>query len=374
MAVPRGNFIIQLLVEIDRSAEPEWFDQEVRLDLDAPRPEPVGKALVEGSSPGRDAFYPQREPPRLRPALQETQWKPLELELQAIAAPPQQQGVRGYAQNNEVKHLAAPPRRAAVRGYALNESRSVVPRTAHIVIRPVLKSQTKRAEAREGWGSLAAVFIAGAIIGLAGYAFLQPGDKGGNAEALSSGQLPKSAVAGSSQAVVAKSSINTHATNSALQKGVSDQAHRDDGAGNRAARQTMAQPADDALLKPASNKAHRGEVPKEQSADESPAQMPDDALLAQAANLLQSGDLRGARTAYKAVADRGNVRGAVGLAETYDPDVLAMRRIQGAKPDPSLARKWYERAAKRGSLQASERVKELRELQDRSSASDVLRR
>ncbi len=97
MAVPRGNFIIQLLVEIDRSAEPERFDQKLRLERAAPRPEPAGKTqevyLVEESSHGRDAVYPQREPQRLRsPDLQATLWRSLELELQALAAPPDRQG------------------------------------------------------------------------------------------------------------------------------------------------------------------------------------------------------------------------------------------------------------------------------------------
>jgi TPR repeat protein len=102
--------------------------------------------------------------------------------------------------------------------------------------------------------------------------------------------------------------------------------------------------------------------------------MSDDELLAQAANRLQSGDLQGARTGYKAVAGRGNVKGAFSLAQTYDPDFLAAHRIRGAKPDPNLARRWYEKAAKLGDREASTRANELKELQDNSSASAVLRR
>ena len=99
--------------------------------------------------------------------------------------------------------------------------------------------------------------------------------------------------------------------------------------------------------------------------------MPEDELLVQAGSRLKSGDLQGARTAYEAVADRGSLDGAFGLAQTYDPDFPALRRIRGSKPDLRLARMWYERAAKLGSLEASERLKELK---DKLSASDVLRR
>ena len=108
-----------------------------------------------------------------------------------------------------------------------------------------------------------------------------------------------------------------------------------------------------------------------------PPQVPDDALLRQAASQLNSGDIGGARTIYESMAQRANWRGAFALAETYDPSFIARRRISGLKPDPGLARAWYERAAKLGSLEASERLKNLRQGElaaPRSSASGVLRR
>ncbi len=230
---------------------------------------------------------------------------------------------------------------------------------------------------------MAAVFISGVIIGLGGYAYLQQGHKVRDAGELRSATLPASimarsnpSVATTNQAVAAKSSFNgvTRATNSALQEAPSNQVHYDTGAGNRSAHETMAQPERDAVLEPASDRTHHADVPKPQPAYETPPEMSDDEFLAQAASMLQSGDVAGARTAYKMVAGRGNVRGAFSLAQTYDPDFLASRRIRGSKPDPSLARRWYEKAAKLGDQQASTRLKELKELLDKSSASDVLRR
>jgi TPR repeat protein len=67
----------------------------------------------------------------------------------------------------------------------------------------------------------------------------------------------------------------------------------------------------------------------------------------------------GARAAYETAAQHGSALGAFGLAETYDPNVLARRRILGLKPDPALARTWYEKAAKLGNAEASQRLKKL---------------
>ena len=80
------------------------------------------------------------------------------------------------------------------------------------------------------------------------------------------------------------------------------------------------------------------------------------ALLERAANQLSNGDV-GARNTYEFVAQSGSARGAFALAETYDSNFLARHREWGLKPDPRLARKWYERAAELGNPKASERLK-----------------
>jgi len=114
-----------------------------------------------------------------------------------------------------------------------------------------------------------------------------------------------------------------------------------------------------ALLEQASNQLNRRDTaPRVQSLDAVPQQS-DDALLQQAYFKFSLGDVLGARAAYETVAEHGSTLGAFGLAETYDPNVFARRRIVGIKPDPGLARLWYERAAKLGNLEASKRLLKL---------------
>jgi hypothetical protein len=83
-------------------------------------------------------------------------------------------------------------------------------------------------------------------------------------------------------------------------------------------------------------------------------------LLERASTQLNRGDIAGARIIYEMIAQYGSPQGAFGLAETYDPVVLARHMIRGLKPDPHLARVWYEKAAELGSGDASQRLKGLK--------------
>src|SRR5262249_54855059 len=85
----------------------------------------------------------------------------------------------------------------------------------------------------------------------------------------------------------------------------------------------------------------------------------DDALLAQAFYKLSHGDGLGARAAFETAARHGSALAAFGLAETYDPNVLARRRVLGLTPDAGLARMWYGKAAKLGNAEALLRLKML---------------
>jgi hypothetical protein len=97
-------------------------------------------------------------------------------------------------------------------------------------------------------------------------------------------------------------------------------------------------------------------------------------LLQRASIKLTGGDLAGARSIYETLAQRGSGLGAFGLAETYDPNVPRHRRMPGFKPDPKLARYWYERAASLGEAEASKRLQQLKPPKTQSSsASEVLR-
>ncbi len=194
------------------------------------------------------------------------------------------------------------------------------------------------------WRNFAIILSCGAIISLAGYAvvFRSAVGKGGTAREPGSSKLaqiePKPGAF-----MVAKSSMGER----------------------RLAKQ-------DAILQQASNQLNREDTPGARAAGEAAGPQPEDAVLERAFNQLSHGDVAGARAVYESMAQGGSARGALGLAESYDPDFLTSRQIQGVKADPVLARLWYEKAAKLGRFEAAKRLDALTKA--RSSASKVLRR
>jgi hypothetical protein len=64
---------------------------------------------------------------------------------------------------------------------------------------------------------------------------------------------------------------------------------------------------------------------------------------------LRAGELSTARLYFERVVRAGDARGALGMARTYDPAVLADLPLIGPQGDADMARKWYQRAT---SLQA----------------------
>jgi hypothetical protein len=48
--------------------------------------------------------------------------------------------------------------------------------------------------------------------------------------------------------------------------------------------------------------------------------------------------------------------GALALATTYDPNVLAELGVRGVSGDPAIARSWYEKAKEYGSREAPRRL------------------
>jgi hypothetical protein len=60
---------------------------------------------------------------------------------------------------------------------------------------------------------------------------------------------------------------------------------------------------------------------------------------------LKRGDLAAARLYFERVALAGDRRGALGMARTYDPAVLAGLPVLGPGADADAARQWYQRAA-----------------------------
>jgi hypothetical protein len=79
-------------------------------------------------------------------------------------------------------------------------------------------------------------------------------------------------------------------------------------------------------------------------------------LLQRGQELLASQDIAAARAVFKHLADNGEPRGAVALAETYERSTLERLGALGLAPDPAMARSWYERARDLGSTEAQRRL------------------
>lgn len=74
---------------------------------------------------------------------------------------------------------------------------------------------------------------------------------------------------------------------------------------------------------------------------------------------LKHGDGEGGRAVFEVLANHGSPRGALALAETYDPAKLAQHTDWRLKSDVRVAREWYKRASELGSLAAYERLRDL---------------
>jgi hypothetical protein len=79
-------------------------------------------------------------------------------------------------------------------------------------------------------------------------------------------------------------------------------------------------------------------------------------LLRRGEELLRTGDLAGARLLLRRAAEAHDPVGALALATTYDPNVLAELGVRGVAGDPAAARSWYEKAKEYGSREAPRRL------------------
>jgi hypothetical protein len=78
--------------------------------------------------------------------------------------------------------------------------------------------------------------------------------------------------------------------------------------------------------------------------------------LKRADDLIASGDLAAARLVLRRAANAGDARAAMTLAGTYDPVILEKLGVHGFVPDIAMARVWYEKAKKFGSVEAPRRL------------------
>jgi hypothetical protein len=226
------------------------------------------------------------------------------------------------------------------------------------------RQRPSRAPKTNEWRSYMIASCLGAVIGIGGYTYLShSGSKKG--EAARAPALAAVASAVQRPRVAPDDAFRERVSNQLVradvpspEAGDGNPQYRGDVPGAGAGYGAMAQSPGGALFERASNLPPPGDAPRAQAAYTIP-QQPDDALLAQASYKLSHGDVFGARAAFETVAQRGGALGAFGLAETYDPNVLARRRVLGLKPDAGLARLWYERAANLGNAEASLRLQKL---------------
>ena len=83
------------------------------------------------------------------------------------------------------------------------------------------------------------------------------------------------------------------------------------------------------------------------------------ALLTRAKGLMAIGDIAPARLLLERAADAQEASAALLLAQTYDPAVLGTQDLRSITPDPAMARAWYQKAARFGSLDAQQRLAEM---------------
>jgi len=83
------------------------------------------------------------------------------------------------------------------------------------------------------------------------------------------------------------------------------------------------------------------------------------ALMKRAKGLIDIGDIAPARLLLERAADAQEASAALLLAQTYDPAVLGTPDMRSITPDPAMAREWYQKAAKLGSLDAKQRLAQM---------------
>jgi hypothetical protein len=215
---------------------------------------------------------------------------------------------------------------------------------------------------KQSWRGIAVAFFAGAVVSVVGFVLISQSGKDEEMSAPIPGKVAAETVQRSSRP-----------SDVAGRKWAFAQFYGADPVAARAEFQVAAQSPEKVLPEKAPGEFILREIPQPRPIDQSAAQMTDDLLLERASSLLNQGSVADARAVYATMAKHGNSKGAFRLAESYDPDFCAQHHaIRRLKADLVLARSWYRKAAKLGSLEAAERLKELPKTT--SSASEVLRR
>lgn len=101
-------------------------------------------------------------------------------------------------------------------------------------------------------------------------------------------------------------------------------------------------------IQPEAPAAPRAQVPQLAPGDRERAQK----MLQRGNELILAKDFSAAQHFYKRAAEIGLPEAALALARTFDPGELARIGAVGLRPDPEMARTWYEKARALGSAEA----------------------
>lgn len=82
----------------------------------------------------------------------------------------------------------------------------------------------------------------------------------------------------------------------------------------------------------------------------------ENAMLTRGREMMARVDVSGARLAYRFLAERGSAKGALALAESYDPALLSKLAVVGMTGDRAEAARLYRQAAALGSTVAAQRL------------------
>ena len=82
----------------------------------------------------------------------------------------------------------------------------------------------------------------------------------------------------------------------------------------------------------------------------------ENAMLTRGREMMSRVDVAGARLAYRFLAERGSAKGALALAESYDPALLSKLAVVGMTGDRAEAARLYRQAAALGSTVAAQRL------------------
>jgi hypothetical protein len=79
-------------------------------------------------------------------------------------------------------------------------------------------------------------------------------------------------------------------------------------------------------------------------------------LLRRGDQSLRDGNVAAAQEFYRRAANYGSAEAAMALGSTYDPIEIARMKAVGLRPNPALAKEWYERARELGARESDARL------------------